>query len=131
MDFEYPGEIVLLVRRNVHPSENMKLDRELSLRYDSRNFPDDMPALVVHYPANNQDPQWLVIPQPGDEHVTHGPWRSRGPVLRGYHRHIGEQVRIALDSSRLHRELDWDAKVSLKDGLARTVDYYRKTVRSA
>ena len=38
----------------------------------------------------------------------------------------GEQLRIALDSSRLHRELDWEPKVSLKDGLARTVDYYRR-----
>jgi len=50
---------------------------------------------------------------------------AHGPAKRG------EQVRIALDSSRLHRELDWEPKVSLKDGLARTVDYYRKTVRSA
>jgi len=43
----------------------------------------------------------------------------------------GEQVRIALDASRLTRELDWEPKVSLEDGLARTVEYYRKTVRSA
>src|SRR2546421_109570 len=50
---------------------------------------------------------------------------AHGPAKRG------EQVRIALDSSRLHRELDWEPKVSLKDGLARTADYYRKTVRSA
>jgi UDP-glucose 4-epimerase len=42
----------------------------------------------------------------------------------------GEQSRIALDSSRLHRELDWEAKVSLKDGLARTVDYYRQLERA-
>ncbi|MGH7410180.1 MAG: UDP-glucose 4-epimerase, partial [Candidatus Methylomirabilis sp.] len=48
-----------------------------------------------------------------------------GPAKRG------EQVRIALDASRLTRELDWEPKVSLADGLARTVEYYRKTVRSA
>jgi len=41
----------------------------------------------------------------------------------------GEQMRIALDASRITRELDWEAKVSLKDGLARTVEYYRKTPR--
>jgi UDP-glucose 4-epimerase len=41
----------------------------------------------------------------------------------------GEQLRIALDSSRLHRELDWEPKVSLQDGLARTVDYYRRMVQ--
>ena len=43
----------------------------------------------------------------------------------------GEQLRIALDSSRIHRELDWEPKVSLKDGLARTVDYYRQLKRTA
>ena len=48
-----------------------------------------------------------------------------GPAKRG------EQERIALEASRLHRELDWEPRVSLKDGLARTVEYYRKTVRSA
>ena len=42
----------------------------------------------------------------------------------------GEQLRIALDSSRLHRELDWEPKASLKDGLARTVDYYRQLERT-
>jgi UDP-glucose 4-epimerase len=42
----------------------------------------------------------------------------------------GEQLRIALDSSRLHRELDWEPKVALKDGLARTVDYYRRLERT-
>jgi UDP-glucose 4-epimerase len=47
-----------------------------------------------------------------------------GPVKKG------EQLRIALDSSRIHRELDWEPKVSLKDGLARTVDYYRQLERT-
>jgi len=42
----------------------------------------------------------------------------------------GEQLRIALDASRLQRELDWEPKVSLKDGLARTVDYYRQLERT-
>jgi UDP-glucose 4-epimerase len=42
----------------------------------------------------------------------------------------GEQLRIALDSSRFHRELDWEPKVALKDGLARTVDYYRQLERT-
>jgi UDP-glucose 4-epimerase len=43
----------------------------------------------------------------------------------------GEQMRIALDASRLNRELDWESKISLKDGLARTVEYYRKTLGPA
>jgi len=43
----------------------------------------------------------------------------------------GEQLRIALDASRLHRELDWEPKVSLKDGLARTVEYYRQRTRAS
>ncbi len=42
----------------------------------------------------------------------------------------GEQLKIALDSSRIHRELDWEPKVSLKDGLARTVDYCRQLERT-
>jgi len=52
-------------------------------------------------------------------HEVHGPEKR------------GEQMRIALDASRLNREWDWESKVSLKDGLARTVEYYRKTLRSA
>jgi UDP-glucose 4-epimerase len=55
------------------------------------------------------------------------------PSLREIHgpaKH-GEQERIALDASRLTREVDWEPKVSLKDGLERTVEYYRKTVRPA
>jgi UDP-glucose 4-epimerase len=43
----------------------------------------------------------------------------------------GEQMRIALDTSRLNRESDWESKISLKDGLARTVEYYRKTLGPA
>jgi UDP-glucose 4-epimerase len=43
----------------------------------------------------------------------------------------GEQERISLDASRLNSEFDWEPKFSLKDGLERTVEYYRKTVRPA
>jgi len=42
----------------------------------------------------------------------------------------GEQMKIALDASRIHRELNWEPKVSLKDGLARTVEYYRQSART-
>jgi len=42
----------------------------------------------------------------------------------------GEQQRIALDADRLHRELEWEPKVPLQDGLAKTVAYYRQTVRT-
>lgn len=42
----------------------------------------------------------------------------------------GEQWRIALDSGRLRRELDWEAKVSLEEGLARTVEYYRRIAQA-
>jgi len=42
----------------------------------------------------------------------------------------GEQQRIALDADRLHRELEWEPKVPLQDGLAKTVEYYRQTVRT-
>jgi UDP-glucose 4-epimerase len=41
----------------------------------------------------------------------------------------GEQARIALDSGRLHREFDWEPKVPLQEGLARTVEYYRQTIQ--
>ncbi len=54
------------------------------------------------------------------------------PAIREVHGPAkkGEQQRIALDSSKFHRELDWEPKVSLKDGLARTVEYYRQTERT-
>ncbi|TLY35823.1 MAG: NAD-dependent epimerase/dehydratase family protein [Nitrospirae bacterium] len=42
----------------------------------------------------------------------------------------GEQQRIALDAGRLQRELEWETKVPLQDGLAKTVEYYRQTVRT-
>jgi UDP-glucose 4-epimerase len=50
------------------------------------------------------------------------------PAIREVHGPAkkGEQLTISLDSTRLHRELDWEPKVSLKDGLARTVEYYRQ-----
>ncbi|HEV8243151.1 MAG TPA: NAD-dependent epimerase/dehydratase family protein [Nitrospirales bacterium] len=54
------------------------------------------------------------------------------PAIREVHGPAkkGEQQRIALDASKFHRELDWEPKVSLEDGLARTVEYYRKTERA-
>jgi UDP-glucose 4-epimerase len=41
----------------------------------------------------------------------------------------GEQLHIALDSNKLHREFDWEPKVSLQEGLARTVEHHRKIVQ--
>lgn len=38
----------------------------------------------------------------------------------------GEVYRICLDSSKVAKDLGWKAGVSLKDGLERTVDYYRQ-----
>jgi UDP-glucose 4-epimerase len=54
------------------------------------------------------------------------------PAIREVHGPAkkGEQQRIALDASKFHRELDWEPKVSLKDGLARTVEYYRQMERT-
>ncbi len=54
------------------------------------------------------------------------------PAIREVHGPAkkGEQQRIALDASKFHRELDWEPKVSLEDGLARTVEYYRQTERA-
>jgi len=54
------------------------------------------------------------------------------PAIREVHGPAkkGEQQRIALDASKFHRELDWEPKVSLKDGLARTVEYYRQVERT-
>ncbi len=40
-----------------------------------------------------------------------------------------EVFRISLDSSRLRRELGWEPALSLEDGLAATVEYFRSTVR--
>ena len=40
----------------------------------------------------------------------------------------GEQLRIALDSSRLHRDFDWEPKAAIQDGLGRTVEYYRGNI---
>jgi UDP-glucose 4-epimerase len=54
------------------------------------------------------------------------------PAIREVHGPAkkGEQQRIALDASKFHRELDWEPKVSLKDGLARTVESYRQMERT-
>ena len=38
------------------------------------------------------------------------------------------QPRRAIDSSRAHRELGWTPRVSLKEGIARTVDWYEQQI---
>jgi UDP-glucose 4-epimerase len=47
---------------------------------------------------------------------NHGPQRK------------GDVYRIALDNSRAHRDLDWDPRVDLEEGLSLTVDYFRQQV---
>ncbi len=37
----------------------------------------------------------------------------------------GEQIRSVVDGSKLRRELGWEPKVSLQEGLARTVEFFR------
>ena len=37
----------------------------------------------------------------------------------------GEQARSVVDASKLRQELGWEPRVSLEDGLARTVEYFR------
>jgi len=37
----------------------------------------------------------------------------------------GEQARSVIDATRLKQQLAWDPKTSIRDGLARTVDYFR------
>ena len=41
-----------------------------------------------------------------------------GPALKG------EQKRSVIDSTKLRQELGWDARVSLRDGLKRTVEFF-------
>jgi UDP-glucose 4-epimerase len=38
----------------------------------------------------------------------------------------GEQARSVIDSSKLRQELSWDPKVELREGLKRTVEYFRE-----
>lgn len=38
----------------------------------------------------------------------------------------GEQIRSVVDSGKLRRELGWEPKVSLQEGLARTVEFFRE-----
>ena len=40
----------------------------------------------------------------------------------------GEQLRSCIDATKLSKASDWDARVSLADGLKRTVDYFRQTM---
>ena len=37
----------------------------------------------------------------------------------------GEQARSVIDASKLRRELSWDPKTDLRDGLKKTVEYFR------
>jgi len=38
----------------------------------------------------------------------------------------GEQVRSAIDSSKLRQDLSWDPRTELSEGLKRTIDYFRE-----
>ena len=53
----------------------------------------------------------------------------RGERLHGPAK-AGEVYRIYLDVSRAERELDWRVRVSLDDGLAETVEYFRSVARA-
>ena len=50
---------------------------------------------------------------------NHGPGRK------------GDVYRIALDNSRAKRDLDWEPRVELEEGLSLTVDYFREQVSRA
>jgi UDP-glucose 4-epimerase len=41
----------------------------------------------------------------------------------------GEQFRSCLEASRLHKQADWEPKVSLLDGLKYTVNYFREVLK--
>jgi UDP-glucose 4-epimerase len=42
----------------------------------------------------------------------------------------GEQLRSCLDAAKLARAAEWEPRTSLPDGLKRTVDYFRQTMKS-
>jgi UDP-glucose 4-epimerase len=42
----------------------------------------------------------------------------------------GEQLRSCLDATKLTKALDWEPRLSLADGLKRTVEYFRETVQA-
>jgi UDP-glucose 4-epimerase len=46
-------------------------------------------------------------------------------------RRKGDVYRIALDNSRARRDLGWEPRVSLEEGLSLTVDYFREQVSQA
>ncbi len=45
-------------------------------------------------------------------------------------RRRGDVYRIALDNTRARNELDWQPRISLEEGLSRTVDYFRDRLAS-
>ena len=55
--------------------------------------------------------------------LTASGWKEvHGPAKKG------EQARSVVDPSKLRQEWGWDPRVSLEDGLRRTVDYFREVV---
>jgi UDP-glucose 4-epimerase len=46
-------------------------------------------------------------------------------------RRKGDVYRIALDNSRAQRELGWQPRVNLEEGLSLTIDYFREQITSA
>ena len=42
---------------------------------------------------------------------------------------IGEQIRSVIDSNKLRQELSWEPRIELREGLKRTVDYFRERMR--
>jgi UDP-glucose 4-epimerase len=46
-------------------------------------------------------------------------------------RRKGDVYRIALDNARARRDLGWQPRVNLEEGLSLTVDYFREQVSQA
>lgn len=92
-------------------------------------YVDDV--VEAHLAAMGKDVQGVYNVGTGDETSVNGLFRILADLIRPESKELhgpakkGEQIRSVIDASKL-RQLGWESRISVQEGLNRTVEFFRK-----